>query len=186
MSFHIDSSVPKNIADVIRDGYQKVDALWPISQTVSFITNKGKTRNGYCKKISQNFYTIAINKDIVNSKDILNVVIHELLHSYPTVFSQGHKGEWLKRAAIINKTYNLNVKRTNNYERAEVYPKKKYKYHVWCTCCHHEWNYSKTPKWINSIEKVKCPYCKTHTIQIGSILKEDTFIEKNIFKKEDR
>lgn len=172
MSIKIDSSIPKSVADVIRDGYNKVSALWPISHSVSFISNKGKSRNGYCKKLSSNSFVIAINKEIVQPKDILNVVVHELLHSYPTVFPQGHKGEWVKRAQIVNKLYDLHVKRTNNYERSKTYTTRPTKYLIWCTGCHHEWSYTRTPKWINSLDKVKCPYCKTTTIQVGKVLKE--------------
>ena len=171
MSFHIDPSIPKQVADVMRDGYKKVDALWSISQTISFVSNKGKTRNGYCKRISTDFYKIAINKDIVQPKDILNVVVHELLHSYPDVFGQGHKGEWKKRAAIVNEAYGLHIQRTNNYERSQTYAPKQYKYHAWCTRCHHEWKFARAPRWMNRVEAASCPYCKTHTIQIGKILK---------------
>lgn len=171
MSLKIDPSIPKPVADVIRDGYQKINALWPISHSVSFVANKGKTRNGYCKKLSNTSYKIAINEEIVQPKDILNVVVHELIHSYPDVFPQGHKGEWVKRAAIVNQTYGLHVQRTNSYERSKTYSKRETKYHIWCTQCHHEWSYSRAPKWINYVEKAKCPYCHTYTIQVGKVLK---------------
>lgn len=173
MSFHIDKSIPKSVADVMRDGYQKVDILWPISHTVSFVANKGRTRNGYCKKVSKDFYQIAINKDIVKPQDVLNVVVHELLHSYPEIFSQGHKGEWLKRAKVVNQKYSLNVQRTNSYERSQTYTRRPTKYLIHCTKCHHEWNYRRTPKWINHLNEVKCPYCHTKTIQADQVLKID-------------
>ena len=177
MSFHIDKSIPKQVADVMREGYKKVDDLWPISQTISFVSNSGRTRNGYCKRVSKNFYTIAINRDIVNPQDILNVVVHELLHSYPDVFGQGHKGEWRRRAEIVNNIYGLHIQRTANYERSQTYTRREPKYHAYCTRCHQGWDYTRAPKWINYVDKVKCPYCRTSTISIGKIIDSFSFKE---------
>ena len=164
----ISNTIPQKVADIIRDGYSKVESLWPISQKVTFMTNKGKSRNGYCRKITETSYQIAINEDLVKPEDILNVVVHELLHSYPQLFNQKdslgrripHGGEWKRRGEIIRKTYGINVSRTNTFERSKTYAK----YHFECSCCHHGWDYSRAPKWMNRISEAKCPYCHTNTI----------------------
>ena len=168
----INKIIPQSIADIIKDGYTKVNSLWPISHTVSFTFNTGKTRNGYCRKISNTSYLIAINSDLVHKEDILEVVVHELLHSYPELFNQTnskgkrnpHGGEWKRRGEIIRQTYGINVSRTNNFERSQTYKKRETKYRFECSCCHHSWDYTKTPKWINRISEAKCPYCHTKTI----------------------
>ncbi len=178
MSFHIDKSIPKQVADVMREGYKKVDDLWPISQTISFVSNSGKTRNGYCRRVSKDFYTIAINRDIVNPQDILNVVVHELLHSYPEVFPQGHKGEWRRRAEIVNNIYGLHIQRTANYKRSQTYTKRDPKYRAYCTKCYHSWDYTRAPKWIDRVDKVQCPYCHTNTILLGDVIIVDSYIPK--------
>ena len=180
MSFHIDKSIPKQVADVMREGYKKVDDLWPISQTISFVSNSGRTRNGYCKKVSKDFYTIAINRDIVNPQDILDVVVHELLHSYPEVFPQGHKGEWKKRAEIVNNVYGLHIQRVANYKRSQTYAKRKTNYIATCSKCHSEWEYTRLPKWHSQTDKVKCPYCRAHTISLKGTT--DPFAPREITK----
>ena len=61
----------------------------PVSQSVFFFECGGSSRFGYCKKgdakgASGFEYSIAINKYIVNDKDISNTVAHELLHTIKT------------------------------------------------------------------------------------------------------
>lgn len=168
----INNNIPASVVAVIKDGYDKVNALWPISHSVHFINNSGKSRNGYCKKLTKTSYEIAINEDLVKSEDILEVVVHELLHSYPELFDQKnskgkrnpHGGEWKRRGEIVRQTYGINVSRTNSFERSQTYKKRETKYRFECSCCHHSWDYTKTPKWINHISEAKCPYCHTKTI----------------------
>lgn len=160
----IEKSISKSVSTIIQDGYNKLNQLWPIKHSVTFKTNRGRTRNGYCKKISSSSYEIAVNKDLVKKEDILEVVVHELLHSYPDVFSQGHKGEWKKRSQIVQKTYGIQVQRTNSFERSQTYTKNPIKFRFYCRCCGHKWDYRKKPKWYEHITEVKCPYCKGHTI----------------------
>lgn len=171
----IDPQISESTKGYIYEAYEKVNALWPIHHKVTFIYNTGKTRNGYCKKHNSRNYTIAINKDIVKKEDIICVSIHELLHSYPEVWSDGHKGEWKQRAAFVNQIYGLNIKRCNTYQRSKTYSKRPVKYLIHCTKCHHEWNYRRTPKWINHLEKVTCPFCHTHTIQADTVVSIDEY-----------
>lgn len=174
MSFHIDKSIPKEVADIMREGYTKIDSLWPISHIVSFVANTGKTRNGYCKKISEDFFQIAINKDLVKKEDILEVVCHELLHSYPSIFPEGHKGTWKERARIVQQTYNIQVQRCNNFERSKAYQKAPVKFRFECTQCKTTWDYRKKPKWYGHLNQVGCPHCKKkgiiHEIPVRKIL----------------
>ena len=162
---YIDPQVPAHMADIIKDGYNKVNALWPINHAVNFILNRGVRRNGCCRKLGKTYYAISINKALAHDDDIREVVVHELLHSYPDVFSDGHTGEWARRAQIVNKKYGLHVQRLNHYDHTEIHPPK---YVVECSSCHHRWDYYRTPVWINNINRAGCPYCKTHTIVLLS------------------
>lgn len=165
MPLTIDTKLPKHIASVTKDVYQKINSLWPIHQQVYFTTCYGKTRNGSCTRLSSSNYVIRINKDLIRNEDIAEVVAHELLHSYPEVFDQNHKGEWKHRAQVANKTYGFHIKRTNSFERSQTYQRRPIKLQVECILCQRQWNYRKTPKWFAHISKVKCPYCNTETIQ---------------------
>lgn len=162
----IDSQISESTKGYIYEAYEKVNALWPIHHSVTFIYNTGKTRNGYCKKNNSRNYTIAINKDIVKKEDIICVSIHELLHSYPEVWSDGHKGEWKLRAFQVYNNYGIKIKRTNNYERSQNYEStcRPIKHIFQCSLCNKKWKYKKTPKWYKDINKCKCPFCKTKTI----------------------
>lgn len=146
----------------IKEGFQKCEALWPITQRISFHSCTGKSRNGYCRKVTDTSYQIFLNKNLLNEKEIMGVVVHEILHSYPGLIRQGHKGEWARRAAIMNKTYGLTIQRCNTLERIKQEPK----YQFQCSRCKRIWNYAKTPKWIDYIHNASCPTCKTHTIII--------------------
>ena len=165
--YHVDNSIPQFIKEAIEEGYRKLDALWPINHTISFVANKGKSRHGYCRKIHDGFYQIAINRELVNKEDAIEVVMHELLHSYPDVWNysvkhrQFHTGEWLKRAMVVNKTYGVKIQRTNSYKKTKSYVKFRFE----CSKCHHTWDYAKTPKWMATIQRAQCPFCKTRTIR---------------------
>ncbi len=153
--------------NIIQNGYEMVNKLWKINQDIEFDSCKGKSINGRCIQVSKNSYKIKINKDLVKDEDVLEVVIHELLHSFPEVYIQGHKGDWKERANIIKQIYNINVKRTNSFEKSKTYNDKKSskEYHFSCSLCNTIWIYHRKPKWFDRLNKVKCPYCKDTTIE---------------------
>ena len=154
---------------IINKGYSLVDSLWTINHLCIFKKCSGTSRNGYCKKLDENRYEIAINQNLIKDEDILEVVVHELLHSFPDIYSQGHKGEWKIRASKIYEEFKIKVQRTNNFEKSV---KRKHRtstqiYEFYCSECNATWIYHKRPKWYNRIENCRCPYCKTHTINVG-------------------
>lgn len=159
---NISNQLSPNVIKAIREGYHKCDTLWLIKHKVSFKVCSGYRRNGYCKKIDDFTYEIYLNKDLTRYDDILEVVVHELLHSYPTVFNDGHKKVWAERAKIIRKIYNINVQRTNSFERSQTYTPK---YQFQCTKCKHIWDYHRKPKWYDILTSAKCPYCHTQSIK---------------------
>lgn len=152
--------------EAIEQGYQMCDNIWPITQTLNFCTCTGRSRNGYCVQMGKNQFDIHINKLLKNSEDILNTVIHEILHSYPETAAQArrgavHKGEWARRAAIIKEKYNINITRCS-YKEMTATPDVRYQFG--CSTCQRTWNYYSAPKWIHRLKQAKCPICHTTTI----------------------
>lgn len=105
--------VSKRVEDIIKTGIQQLDMLnVPISKNVYFFECGGSSRYGYCtsNKHKGYDYSIAINKYIISDDDILNVAIHELLH---TVYNHGataHKGNWLKWANYVNSHLDIDIR----------------------------------------------------------------------------
>ena len=78
----------------------------PVSQSVFFFECGGSSRFGYCKKgdakgASGFEYSIAINKYIVNDKDISDTVAHELLHTIKT--AKNHDANWKYWANFVSR-----------------------------------------------------------------------------------
>lgn len=169
----INSNIQK-FEKIINKGYELVNNIWEIEHLCIFKKCSGKSNNGKCRKLDLNRYEISINENLVNEEDVLEVVVHELLHSYPDVFSQGHKGEWKIRASKIYKEYGIKVQRTNSFLKIIPENKVRKEYYFECFNCNRTWTYHKHPKWYKDIENVKCPHCKTKSIV--EFIKGDTII----------
>lgn len=86
---------------------------------------------GYCSYISDNCYEIDINPtyaSIVDTDELYDTVVHELLHSAPDCMNHGK--EWQRLADIANKHLLTNV--SQYYSGNEYNP---YKYGVRCCDC---------------------------------------------------
>ena len=152
--------------EAIEKGYQLCDKIWPITQQLNFYTCTGRSYNGYCVAAGKNQCDIHINRLLKNKEDIVNTVIHEILHSYPETLAQArrgviHRGEWARRAAIIKQKYGINITRCSYKEKTIP---KEVKFQFGCSKCQKTWNYYKTPKWIHHMNAAKCPVCHTTTI----------------------
>jgi len=162
----INKSINK-FESIINKGFTLVNNLWTINHNCEFKKCTGTSRNGLCRRLDDNNYLIKINECLVKEDDILEVVIHELLHSYPEVYKDGHKGEWKVRANEIYKKYGIKVQRTNSFEKSIEKTKRKVSRKVYqfnCWECGRTWYYYRKPKWYNRIDECKCPHCKTYSI----------------------
>lgn len=103
----------------------------PISRSVYFKYNSGCSRYGFCKKNTVKSasgqkscdFTIAINKYILNDKDIATTVIHELLHTVDG--AQNHQKTWRKWAQYVNANTQYTISRTGNYQLEPIAYRKK-------------------------------------------------------------
>jgi len=140
----IDSNFSPEFQASIKAGIALIDKIWPITQTLTFTPIRGRTRNGWCRRDDENtpLYTIGINKNLVNPNDIIEVVIHEILHSYAETCYDHHGGEWKKRADIINQRYpDIHIQRTGHLKKNIS----DYKTFVMCNNCEHIYGYTNTP-----------------------------------------
>jgi|SRR5690554_3656201 len=120
-----------------------------ITQHINFThTKRSATRFGYCRLDGFDKYRIAINPFLISKDDIKNTIIHEILHSFPDCMT--HKGEWKRRAEIVNSRLNYKITRTSNKTLAEaretssgivyipIERKEKLKHFVKCEGCGNE------------------------------------------------
>ncbi|MBR3242269.1 MAG: hypothetical protein IKG72_13030 [Bacillus sp. (in: Bacteria)] len=170
----IDPSFPQEYKAYIQVGVAIANKHWPVTQKLTFIPSSGRTRNGWCRKISAGRYRflIGINTSMINPNDVIQTVIHEVLHSYKETYREGHKGEWKKRAAAISAEYpDLHIRRTNHCEK-DVKTLRPFKHFIKCEDCGHVYEYVKMPtkKVIAEIKKGEryCGCCKSHRLIFGN------------------
>lgn len=99
VSPHVENLIKECAARLITSGV-------PVSRSVFFFECGGSSRFGYCKKgdakgASGFEYSIAINKYIVNDKDISDTVAHELLHTIKT--AKNHDANWKYWANFVSR-----------------------------------------------------------------------------------
>lgn len=130
------------------------------------LNNRLKRACGYCQEIGYNMYNnrvhfkISINPNYAKSVDtdeLYDTIIHELLHSAPDCMNHGK--EWLRLADIANKHLLTNVEQY--YRGHEFDP---FKYGIRCADCdriiYKKANQTKTYKNIKAgIGKYHCNTC---------------------------
>ena len=120
----------------------------------------------YSNENKHNF-TIQLNKlycDNCAEKEILNTIMHEVIHSLKGCMNHGPK--WKQIANKINDLYGYTVSRTASYsDYTKVYEKyRNNKYLLVCNNCKYEWHYKKQTKLRKLLISKKpyfytCPYC---------------------------
>lgn len=156
-----------------------VEELKPIFPEVTSIhyivvfNTRAIKRYGQCKKLSNNYFEININKKFAQYckiEDVKNTIVHEILHSLPN--GMNHKGQWSHYANIVNyKLPHYHITRTNCYEGyAETKPVPKYI--VSCPHCEGlEWKYYRASEVVKNLlgkntRRYHCPKCKQYDLQI--------------------
>lgn len=156
VSPHVENLIKECAARLITSGV-------PVSQSVFFFECGGSSRFGYCKKgdakgASGFEYSIAINKYIVNDKDISDTVAHELLHTIKT--AKNHDANWKYWANFVSRntpftiTVRANIKLQpaayKNNSRKKVFRVEQYDKNTMnileCPLCHDKIAVKKTVK----------------------------------------
>ncbi|UKI51529.1 MAG: hypothetical protein L6V79_04705 [Clostridium sp.] len=100
VSPHVENLINECAARLITSGV-------PVSQSVFFFSNAAEVhdsdtaKKGDAKGASGFEYSIAINKYIVNDKDISDTVAHELLHTIKT--AKNHDANWKYWANFVSR-----------------------------------------------------------------------------------
>lgn len=126
------------------------------------INCRAKARWGLCKKLSDGTYEIEIAKallqDEVDDIAVKNIVIHEILHSYPGCFK--HTGRWKQYADRVNRYLpQYSIKRATSAEEIGIVIRCKepvYRYCLKCSSCGEEIKRQKKSAVIEHPEHYRC------------------------------
>lgn len=113
--------------------------------------SKAKSYFGACLRKNDE-YTIKISEIAfqLGEKEVINTLIHELLHTVEGCFNHGYK--WQNYAYKINRLYNLNIARTSSGEGLQI----DYKYEIQCQECKNIIGRHKKSKVIEQPENYRC------------------------------
>jgi len=127
------------------------------------INTRAKKRWGLCKRTTNGFVievnSILLDEAASDEIGIIETLLHEIIHTCDKCFNHG--AEWKRIASILNKKYNLNIKRTSNCTDKGVdeeiqFEKMEYKYIVTCTCCGNKTYRSRTSNVIKNPHNYRC------------------------------
>jgi hypothetical protein len=125
--FNLDDRIEK----IVKECIEKLNSLGvPISKSIYFSLNGGFSyygRTHFGVKIKHKYgcdYYITINKFIIDDKDIIKTVVHELLHTVKG--GMYHSGEWKRWKLFINKNTDFKITILSKVKLAkEAYKNKK-------------------------------------------------------------
>jgi len=109
MPYTFDKTIEPKHIELIKKAIDICKSLnAPVSDNVYFKYHKGSSFYGWCiyEKDSDK-YSISINKYIVEDDEIINTVIHELLHTIEIT----HKRKWKYWASIVSNNTNFKITR---------------------------------------------------------------------------
>ena len=120
VSYSFDQNVDEKTKDLFFKGVKMLkDIGIPISNNIYFKLDRAEIRHGKCRSFANPDYReISITKYLVNDKDKLEVIIHELLHSCPDCFNCHHGYPWIKYARIVREKYGINITVTCDKEHS--------------------------------------------------------------------
>ncbi len=99
---------------------------------------RAKNRLGRCTR-NNIFYTYELEfnhlifSDETNEDEVMNVLIHEILHTCRDCMT--HKGEWKRLANVVNANTKYNITRCANYENLGIESPKEERKHNYVFVC---------------------------------------------------
>lgn len=126
---------------------------------------RAKNRFGQCRRNNVlNTYELNFNHlifaDEADDDAIMNVLIHEILHTCKDCMT--HKGEWKRLANIVNANTKYNITRTNSYENFGIEKPKKEKKHnyvFYCEDCGQIFIRERSSKFTKNHHAYRCGKC---------------------------
>lgn len=113
-------NINERLKNVIENTISKMKGIGiNVCPNIAFKESGGITRAGYCTRKKRNGvyveeFTISINRYIINEKDELSTVIHELIHTVPGCFNHGEL--WKKYAKQCSLHFEVNVTVREEFE----------------------------------------------------------------------
>ena len=181
----------KNLQKYANECVKDIKALGiDVPNIEKFVINKrAKKRFGQCVYNSKKkSYSININIDLLDDecpeKALKETLYHEIIHTLPNCMNHGK--EFQKYARMVNKKYNVNVKRCSSYKEKygaeygkkvadRVETKRNYKYYeIICPSCNRvvaSGKYQRAPKWYAHPDFYKCVRCGCKNLEINGIIK---------------
>lgn len=139
----------------------------PISSSVVFKTSyRAKRTYGSCKpNLVSNSYEITISSflldDSVPVNSVKMTILHELIHTCPGC--QNHGKTFRKYAALLNKQYNYDIKRTSSREERGITTpynsNEEIKYVIKCKCCGNTYYRRRKSRLITKSYLYRCGKC---------------------------
>lgn len=128
-----------NINQLLQEGIKQVQSAGISTGKINpevKVNSRAIGRFGQCKRFANSNYDyqIEINEKLLSAdkKDIMNVVIHEILHTCKNCMNHGTT--WKTYVKTMNKKFGYNISRTTSYEKLNI-EKPDYKYIVECENC---------------------------------------------------
>lgn len=114
---------------------------------------------GLCKthkniKTGELTHKITVSKFLLDEnvpvKSLMQNLYHEALHACDECYKDGHNGNWLKYANMVNKHYNMNIKESHSSEELGVNDKKTKTFQAKCVDCGYVFSRQgyRAPKWV--------------------------------------
>lgn len=142
-----------------------LNPIMPITQKLEWGTMKGNSTLGLCRRLDDNKCLIKINEKIKDKDVLLNVIIHEILHSYEDTKYCGHKGRWAERAIEVTQKLGIVITRTGHFDKTRPMEEalkvaKVAKVHTFqCSCCGHIYKRKIMPSWSKHLDRTRCGIC---------------------------
>ena len=126
---------------------------------------RAKNRFGQCRRNNVfNTYELNFNylifADEADDDAIMNVLIHEILHTCEGGMT--HKGEWKRLANIVNAKTKYNITRCNSYENFGIEKPKREKKHNYvfvCEDCGQTFIRERASKFTKNYHAYRCGKC---------------------------
>lgn len=157
----------KNYMKMFREAMDVVHGLGIETGTIVDVNlnHRAKNRFGQCRRNNlYNTYELNFNylifADEANDDAIMNVLIHEILHTCDGGMT--HKGEWKRLANIVNVNTKYNITRCTSYESLGIenpIKEKKHNYVFVCEDCGQVFIRERASKFTRNYHNYRCGKC---------------------------
>lgn len=146
-----DALLVKVIEQALSCGIPVSNAIQPVVK----INTRAKKRYGCCKLV-QGRYEIELSETLLHAPEqtVCTVLAHEVLHTCKDCMNHG--GIWKTYAAVLNRCYGYEIKRTAQYGQGEAPPVPQVRYMLRCESCGTMFARQKMSKLVRYPARYRC------------------------------